>query len=239
MGTDWAALGNLVTSFMPLVSKPGSGPSNYGRQQNDAFQNQQIQNAINEELKKQKKAEKGKLFGSIGSTIGAIGGAALAPLTGGASLAIPAALGAAGSAVGGAAGEAIGGGSVNPRNLIGYGLQGAGSGLMTGIGTGFGATTKPYVDAGLLDTTISGSAARTAGPTVGGMWGYGVGQQFPAMSGASLLRPSGPSPTTFGGGMKASGSWWRHPQTGDHYYQPQRPDYYPPQGFDGDYDGGM
>ena len=43
MGADWSALGNLVSSLTPLVSKPGSGAYTYGQNANNAFQNQQIQ----------------------------------------------------------------------------------------------------------------------------------------------------------------------------------------------------
>jgi hypothetical protein len=76
-----------------------------------------------EEEKKRKKAEKGGLFGKIGSTLGTAAGIALAPVTGGASLALA---GAAGGALGGLAGQYAAGGS---PTLMGTALDAAQGGL--------------------------------------------------------------------------------------------------------------
>ena len=82
-----------------------------------------------EQEEAQKKEKKKGLFGSIGSTLGTIAGAALAPVTGGTSLAATAIGAGIGGAVGSAGGQALSGGGVD----VGTAIQ---SGIMSGITTG-------------------------------------------------------------------------------------------------------
>ncbi len=76
--------------------------------------------------KEAEKKNKSKKFGSLGSALGTIAGVALAPVTGGASLAIPALTGAAGGAIG----SAIGGGYDVGGSAMSGAVQGATGGLM-------------------------------------------------------------------------------------------------------------
>lgn len=76
-----------------------------------------------EEEKKRKKAQKGGLFGKLGSALGSAAGITLAHATGGASLA---AAGAIGGGLGGLAGQYLGGGS---PTLGGFALDAAQGGL--------------------------------------------------------------------------------------------------------------
>jgi len=85
--------------------------------------------AIKKAKKEQKKKEKSSGLGSIGGMLGTAAGIALAPVTGGASLALA---GGIGGALGSAAGQAIGGGGVDAMSALGAGAQGA----MTGYDYG-------------------------------------------------------------------------------------------------------
>jgi hypothetical protein len=82
-----------------------------------------------EEEKKRKKKEKGLLGGKIGATLGTVAGIALAPVTGGASLA---AAGALGGGLGGLAGQYIAGGSPSASSFALDAAQGGLSGYQFG-----------------------------------------------------------------------------------------------------------
>lgn len=94
--------------------------------------------AIKKAKKEQKKKEKGGMLGSVGGLLGTAAGVALAPVTGGASLALA---GGIGGALGSAAGQAIGGGGVDAMSALGAGVQGA----MTGYGYGKSLPEAPSV----------------------------------------------------------------------------------------------
>lgn len=216
MGTDWSALGNLTTGLMPLVAKPGSGAAQYAGAQNQAFQESQIQEALKRQQAQQKKKEKSALFGSLGGTLGAIGGAALAPLTGGASLLIPAALGAAGGAIGSTAGQALGGGGINPQQSLMAGAMGGIGGYMGGSDAGFGAKTLD--NPGTYDPTT-------------GAFANGIHYTAPKITSGAMAKSTfgsmfgGMAPIPGGGGSmrrpRMSGYWQAHPTMPDtHTWSP-------------------
>jgi hypothetical protein len=222
MGTDWSALGNLISSTTPLYTRPGSGAAQFGANANQAFQEQQVQEALRKEEAKRKAAQKSKTFGKIGSTLGTLAGAALAPLTGGASLLIPAALGAGGAALGGAAGEAIGGGSPDLRDVAQYGLEGGIAGFMGGKGAGFG---KPGVDAtGMIDQSISGPLTATPRSMAQSTFGSMFGSKLPGvpsyLHGNVPLGGMGTNRFGYGAGRGLSGSYQIDPNTGEYVYMP-------------------
>ena len=94
-----------------------------------------IETAVREEMKeKARKAKKAGLFGSLGQAAGTIGAGLLAPVTGGASLALAAGAGALGGGIGRVAGEAIGG-NKDPFDKFGRAaLEGGGGALLSGGG---------------------------------------------------------------------------------------------------------
>ena len=234
---DWSALGNMVSGLMPLVSRPGSGAANYGANANAAFQEQQVQEAIKREQQKQEKAKKGKMFGSIGATLGTLGGVALAPLTGGASLLVPAALGAAGGAIGGAAGELAGGGRVAVNDVLKYGAQGAAGGFAGGMGAGVGAGGPMEAGMGaggnLLETGAAGIGKSAFAPTskalvkstLGNMFGDQM-RNIPlgGMDGGGYQAPSGGIANRQGGYgnsyIPSRGALKMDANTGEYYYTP-------------------
>lgn len=148
---------------------------------------QAAQQGIAEEEAKKKK--KSGLFGKLGSIGGGIVGAALAPATGGLSLALP----ALGSAAGGTIGEMVGGGTPSFGNALGYGAQGAMGSIM---GKGLGAlapagksTAEIAANAGMSEalpataSAVAPAASRWAGAlpqlmgqqmAMGGNGGYGM-----------------------------------------------------------------
>lgn len=100
-----AVLGSQPNAQQSAAYAAAAGAQNYAR----GLAKQQ---ALKKARKKREKAKKSKLFGSIGSTLGAIGGS-LIPIPG-VGTAVGAALGAGlGGTVGGMAGEALGGGEAN------------------------------------------------------------------------------------------------------------------------------
>lgn len=121
-----------------------------------------------EEEKKRKKKEKGLLGGKIGSALGTAAGIALAPVTGGTSMALA---GAAGGAIGGLGGQLLSGGSPNVGSfamdaaqggLTGYqfGKQGE---LASAVETG---ATQPDVPASPTIDQKIGSATANAVPSI-------------------------------------------------------------------------
>lgn len=226
---DWSALGNMVSGMIPLYAKEGSQAYNYGQQSNAAFQEQQIQEAVRQEAKKREKAKKGKMFGSIGATLGTIGGAALAPLTGGASLLIPAALGAAGGAIGGAAGQAIGGGKASGSDLVEYGVNGAIGGYSGAKDVGFG--NYGYGRHNPVGPSVRYSGAEPVGGVTAGSIAKGTMGSMLGSGGAMVQRPDGaPQMGDFGyksmGGVMNRGGatplkrFRLNPETGEYEYMP-------------------
>lgn len=138
MGMDWTVLANTISSIGQGMTPAGQAQGGVNAQMNQLFQAQAQQQALKKAKEEEEKKEKAGFMGKVGSALGTIGGVALAPLTGGASLAIPAALGAAGSAVGGAAGRALGGGGFDLQqtgmDAIMGGVGGLGAGMMGGFG---------------------------------------------------------------------------------------------------------
>jgi hypothetical protein len=237
MGTDWSALGNLAAGLTGTVTKPGSAVDRFNQTNAGAFQEQQVQEALRKEQAKLEKAKKGKMFGSIGSTLGTLGGVALAPLTGGASLAIPAALGAAGGAIGGAVGELAGGGRVAVNDVLGYGARGAASGLMGGMGAAAKGPMEAGMGAGgnLLETGAAGigksaflpTSGQMVKSTLGSMFSgqlpniplggiQGGGYQAPSMGGGMANRMG----MTGNSYMPSKGALKMDANTGEYYYTP-------------------
>ena len=85
--------------------------------------------ALKKAKKEEEKKKKGALGGSVGSLLGTAAGMALAPVTGGASLALA---GGLGGMAGGLAGQALTGGSPSMTQGLGYGIQGAQAGYQYG-----------------------------------------------------------------------------------------------------------
>lgn len=183
MGMDWTALANTISGIGQGMAQPGhpSGQVNANMQQ--LFQAQAQQEALKKAKEEEEKKEKAGFMGKVGSALGTIGGVALAPFTGGASLLIPAAMGAAGSAVGGAAGRALGGG--------GFDLQQTGMDLLSGgIGGYMGGKTGGFGNAGNLDASPSAMLDTAVGSkppmtTPGRM----AGATFRAMTGQRTSQP--------------------------------------------------
>ena len=152
------SLGQLFNQAGTMYAAPGSSMSEFNNRMNDTFNAQQQAVALRKQKEAEEKKRKSSLFGSIGSTLGTIAGVALAPVTGGASLAIPALAGAAGGAIGGTVGNLVGGGGFNPQQTLMYGAQGAMGGLTAGMFAP-AATTTP--------ATTAASKAITSMPTTG------------------------------------------------------------------------
>jgi hypothetical protein len=127
------SLGQLFNQAGTMYAAPGSSQAAFNDKMNDTFNAQQQAVALRKQKEAEEKKRKSGLFGSIGSTLGTIAGVALAPVTGGASLAIPALAGAAGGAIGGTVGNLVGGGGFNPQQTLMYGAQGAMGGLGAGM----------------------------------------------------------------------------------------------------------
>lgn len=127
------SLGQLFNQAGTMYAAPGSSQAAFNDKMGDTFNAQQQAVALRKQKEAEEKKRKSGLFGSIGSTLGTIAGVALAPVTGGASLAIPALAGAAGGAIGGTVGNLVGGGGFNPQQTLMYGAQGAMGGLSAGM----------------------------------------------------------------------------------------------------------
>lgn len=138
MGMDWTALANTISGIGQGMTPAGQAAGGVNAQMNQMFQAQAQQQALKKAKEEEEKKEKSGKLGKIGSALGTIGGVALAPFTGGASLLVPAAMGAAGSAVGGAAGRAIGGGGFDlaqtGMDAAMGGIGGLGAGMLGGFG---------------------------------------------------------------------------------------------------------
>lgn len=148
---NWAQLGNLAAQLSGLTAVPGSSQSRYAAGAQDQFAAQIQNQALKKAQEEAEKKKKGALGGKLGSILGTVAGVAAAPFTGGASLAIPAALAAGGSMVGSAAGQAIGGGEVDPMSVLMAGGQGAMGGLSAGMAgpMAAGASAAPTTTAGI------------------------------------------------------------------------------------------
>jgi len=126
-----------------------------------------------------KEAKKGRSSG-LGSMIGTIGGIALAPLTGGASLAATAAMAGAGSALGGAAESALVGEKITPQSLMMNAAMGASTPVLSSVmaplavgakaapaGVAKAATGAPLGSGALAATKAAGSGM--SNPMMGGL----------------------------------------------------------------------
>ena len=143
-----------------------------------------IESAVREEMKeKAKKAKKAGLFGSLGQAAGTIGAGLLAPVTGGASLALAAGAGALGGGIGRVAGEAIGG-NKDPFDKFGRAaLEGGASAGIGGLGDIFGkAATSAAQPIGANSQGIPGliggasSYTKAATPSLMSKIGQGLGK---------------------------------------------------------------
>lgn len=114
-----------LSVMLGQISQLFAGPtSNQGRFAQALIANGQagIQaEAIKKAKKEEEKKSKSGALGSIGGILGSAAGIALAPVTGGASLALA---GGLGGALGSAAGQAIGGGGVDPTTVALSGING-------------------------------------------------------------------------------------------------------------------
>jgi hypothetical protein len=146
-------LSSLLSQIGAAYSAPGS-PVNRAATGLTASAQSGILAAQREEAKKlAEKKKKGALGGSIGGTLGALAGIALAPVTGGASLAL---VGAASGALGSAAGSLATGGEIDTTSVLT-------SAAMGGIGGGFaGHAAKAAGTAGQAAATIPGGALNSA-----------------------------------------------------------------------------
>ena len=172
------SLGQLFNQAGTMYAAPGSSMSEFNNRMNDTFNAQQQAVALRKQKEAEEKKRKSGLFGSIGSTLGTIAGVALAPVTGGASLAIPALAGAAGGAIGGTVGNLVGGGGFNPQQTLMYGAQGAMGGLSAGmfapkaVGAMGGGTYTGAMKNGLFDPVgkFTPAAAPATAASSGGLF---------------------------------------------------------------------
>lgn len=197
------ALGQLFNQAGTMYAAPGSSQAAFNERMADTFSTQQQAVALRKQKEAEEKKRKSSLFGSIGSTLGTIAGVALAPVTGGASLAIPALAGAAGGAIGGTVGNLVGGGGFNPQQSLMYGAQGAMGGLAAGmfapgaVGAGGGGTYTGAMKNGLFDPI--GKFTPAATPSTGGLFskiatnpniqGF-MRSQMPTYGASSIFQPT-------------------------------------------------
>lgn len=111
-------LSAMLASVAEGMYRPDSGGAAMARSLKGSAQSAIQAEAVKKAKEEEEKKKKGGMFGSIGSALGTIGGVALAPFTGGTSLAATAAMGALGSTVGGTAGTLLGGGDVTARGML-------------------------------------------------------------------------------------------------------------------------
>lgn len=122
-------LSALLAQSSTLFTQNNPGQNEFARHLLGSAQAGIQAEALKKAKKEEEKKKKGLFGGSIGSALGTAAGIALAPVTGGASMAIA---GGLGGALGGAAGTALGGGSISPSQTLGYGLQGGMQGYQYG-----------------------------------------------------------------------------------------------------------
>jgi len=197
------SLGQLFNQAGTMYAAPGSSMSEFNNRMNDTFNAQQQSVALRKQKEAEEKKRKSGLFGSIGSTLGTIAGVALAPVTGGASLAIPALAGAAGGAIGGTVGNLVGGGGFNPQQTLMYGAQGAMGGLGAGMfapkAVGAAGTYTGAMKNGLFDPI--GKFTPAATPATSGnlfsriaanpnVQGYMRAQTMPMQGLSSMFQPT-------------------------------------------------
>lgn len=199
------ALGQLFNQAGTMYAAPGSSQAAFNDKMGDTFNAQQQAVALRKQKEAEEKKRKSGLFGSIGSTLGTIAGVALAPVTGGASLAIPALAGAAGGAIGGTVGNLVGGGGFNPQQTLMYGAQGAMGGLSAGmfapkvVGAANGGTYTGAMKNGLFDP-IGKFTPNPAPAASGGLFsriannpnvqGYMRSQMMPSQGLSSMFQPT-------------------------------------------------
>jgi hypothetical protein len=202
------SLGQLFNQAGTMYAAPGSSQAAFNDKMGDTFNAQQQAVALRKQKEAEEKKKKAGLFGSIGSTLGTIAGVALAPVTGGASLAIPALAGAAGGAIGGTVGNLVGGGGFNPQQTLMYGAQGAMGGLSAGmfapkaVGAMGGGTYTGAMKNGLFDPIGKFTPAATSAPAAassGGLFsriannpnvqGYMRSQMMPSQGLSSMFQP--------------------------------------------------
>lgn len=197
-------LGQLFNQAGTMYAAPGSSQAAFNERMADTFSTQQQAVALRKQKEAEEKKRKSSLFGSIGSTLGTIAGVALAPVTGGASLAIPALAGAAGGAIGGTVGNLVGGGGFNPQQTLMYGAQGAMGGLSAGmfapkvVGAANGGTYTGAMKNGLFDPI--GKFTPNAAPAPSGLFqriatnpnvqGFMRSQMMPAQGLSSVFQPT-------------------------------------------------
>lgn len=161
-------LSNLLAGHSKVFTANNPGQNEFANFLLQSGQAAQQGLLAEEEEKKRKKEKKGALGGKIGSALGTAAGIALAPATGGASLA---AAGALGGGLGGVAGQALAGGSPSGSSFAldatqgglqgyTYGKQGE---LAESVET---ATTQPDIPASPTDTQkVEGAVAKAMPPS--------------------------------------------------------------------------
>lgn len=122
-------LSALLAQSSTLFTQNNPGQNEFARHLLGSAQAGIQAEALKKAKKEQDKKKKGLFGGSIGSALGTAAGIALAPVTGGASMAIA---GGLGGALGGAAGSALAGGGIDGTQALGYGLQGGMQGYQYG-----------------------------------------------------------------------------------------------------------
>lgn len=146
-------LGGLSASLAPA----GSNLGELGRNLMSSAQSGIQGEATKKEKEAREKEEKGGLFGSIGSALGTVGGAALGSLVPGVGTALGSTLGGTlGSAAGGTLGSAIGGGAMPTGFDLGNWALRGGIGGFTG-GGGFGELPIAKVGETIVDNLTPGA----------------------------------------------------------------------------------
>lgn len=208
MGLD-ATKALQLSVMLGQVSQLFAGPtSNQGRFAQSLIQSGQagIQaEAIKKARKEEEKKSKSKGLGSIGGILGTAAGIALAPVTGGASLALA---GGLGGAIGSAAGQAIGGGGVDGTDVAMSGLNGGfqgysfGKSALANTVTDMGPKGLPqnYLPGDSLVQDVGNSFAypgtmvgRAIPPTNYAVPNTQIGRQLPALAQASPQHVGSPS----------------------------------------------
>lgn len=172
-------LSNTASGLAPAGSAPAQGAEANRQAAQSGIQGEAIKKAKKEEEKK----NKGGFLGEIGGALGSMAGVALAPLTGGTSLAATAAFGAAGGMVGTAAGEYAGGGEIDPVRV---GV----AGLMGGIGGGVNAYTAKNAATAAV-APVAGIVANKADMPI--QSSVRASAQSPAAASAPVTGPQTPS----------------------------------------------
>lgn len=168
MAIDALLASQLAAMFAQQGSRfarPGSAEAAFAASQLDTARGNIQAEAIKKDRRRQKKKAKKSQLGGIGASLGSlagIAGAALAPFTGGASLALTAGAGAAGGALGGLAGS---GGETDAA------LRGLVTGGIGGIGAGLGGAAASAAGAGGKVANV----AKAGGAALGGAADAGIG----------------------------------------------------------------